>query len=48
MAKLADKLKKFKQLRTFNLDSNPGIQMKGEAYIKVIESLPASLEMFNN
>lgn len=45
---MAAKLRKFKKLRTFNLEKNQKIDLTGDAYIEVIESLPSSLEMFNN
>ena len=51
---VADKLKKFKALRTFNLNENPGIDMNGvtkeskDAFLKMIDSFPTSLVMFNN
>ena len=52
--KVADKLKKFKALRTFNLNDNAGIDMNGatkeskDAFLKMIDSFPTSLVMFNN
>ena len=48
VSRFADKLKKFQQLRLFNMEENSGIDLSGDAYIKLIKSLPKSLEMFNN
>ena len=48
--KLAEKMCKFVKLRTFNFERNKSIDLTpdSDAYINLIESLPNSLEMFNN
>ena len=52
--KLANKLKKFKQLKTLNMEQNRGINLttdskeSSKCFIKLVESLPASLKIFNN
>ena len=52
--KLANKLKKFKQLKTLNMEQNRGINLttnskeSRKCFIKLVESLPASLKIFNN